>query len=67
MGQTTIPQAIRAVLHVGAGDSIAQKVSGYGIATVRWMRPLGIDYLRTIEGTLNEWAGSAHEEVYRDP
>jgi bifunctional DNA-binding transcriptional regulator/antitoxin component of YhaV-PrlF toxin-antitoxin module len=64
-GQTTIPQDVRAALHVSAGDLIAWEVGVDGTATVRRVQPLDLDYLRAVEGTLSEWAGSADEEAYR--
>ncbi|PZN71303.1 MAG: AbrB family transcriptional regulator [Candidatus Methylumidiphilus alinenensis] len=65
-GQTTIPQDIRAALHVGAGDMIAWEMAEDGTARVRRVQPLDIEYLRAIEGTLSEWAGKADDEAYRD-
>lgn len=65
-GQTTIPQDIRAALHVGAGDMIAWEMAEDGSARVRRVQPLDIEYLRAVEGTLSEWAGEADEEVYRE-
>lgn len=65
-GQTTIPQHVRAALHVSAGDLIAWEVGPDGTATVRRVQPLDLDYLRAVEGTLSEWAGSADEEAYRE-
>ena len=64
-GQTTIPQDIRAALHVGPGDLIAWDVAEDGSARVRRVQPLDIEYLRAVEGTLSEWAGEADEEAYR--
>jgi AbrB family looped-hinge helix DNA binding protein len=64
-GQTTIPQDIRAALHVGPGDLIAWDVTEDGTARVRRVQPLDIEYLRAVEGTLSEWAGEADEEAYR--
>ena len=65
-GQTTIPQDIRAALHVAPGDLIAWEVGEDGVATVRRVQPLDVDYLRGVEETLNEWAGKADEEAYRE-
>lgn len=65
-GQTTIPQDVRAALRVAPGDLIAWEVGADGTATVRRVQPLDLDYLRAVEGTLSEWAGSADEEAYRD-
>lgn len=64
-GQTTIPQEVRSALHVAAGDLIAWEVQD-GVATVRRVQPLDIEYLRAVEGTLGEWASRADEESYRD-
>ena len=65
-GQTTIPQDVRAAMHVTAGDLIAWEVGADGTATVRRVQPLDIEYLRAVEGTLSEWSGSADEEAYRE-
>lgn len=65
-GQTTIPQEIRAALHVSAGDLIAWEVGPDGTATVRRVQPMDLEYLRAVEGTLSEWSSPADEEAYRD-
>jgi bifunctional DNA-binding transcriptional regulator/antitoxin component of YhaV-PrlF toxin-antitoxin module len=65
-GQTTIPQDVRAALHVVAGDLIAWEVGADGTATVRRVQPMDLEYLRAVEGTLTEWASSADEEAYRE-
>lgn len=65
-GQTTIPQDVRAALNVSAGDLIAWEVGADGIATVRRVQPMDVEYMRAVEGTLSEWAGAADEEAYRD-
>lgn len=65
-GQTTIPREVRAALHVAAGDLIAWEVSQEGVATVRRVQPLDVEYLRAVEGTLSEWAGTADEDAYRE-
>lgn len=65
-GQTTIPQGVRTALHVAPGDLIAWEVRADGTATVRRVQALDLEYLRAVEGTLTEWAGSADEEAYRE-
>ena len=65
-GQTTIPQNVRAALHVVPGDSITWAVDSEGIATVRRVQPLDLAYLRAVEGTLGEWSAPADQEAYRD-
>ncbi len=65
-GQTTIPQDVRAALHVSVGDLIAWEVGTDGTATVRRVQPLDLEYLRAVESSLSEWTGSADEQAYRD-
>ena len=65
-GQTTIPQDVRAALNVAPGDLIAWDVGPDGVATVRRVQPMDLEYMRAVEGTLSEWAGAADEEAYRD-
>lgn len=65
-GQTTIPPQVREALMVAPGDLIAWEIGPDGTATVRRVQPLDIEYLRALETTLVEWAGSADEEAYRD-
>lgn len=65
-GQTTIPADIRAALQVGPGDKLAWEVLETGVVQVRRVQPLDIEYLQAMEATLDEWAGAADEEAYRD-
>ncbi|MDW8324826.1 MAG: type II toxin-antitoxin system PrlF family antitoxin [Burkholderiales bacterium] len=65
-GQTTVPAAIRAALHIGPGDLIVWELEADGSARVRRVQPLNQDYLKAVEGTLSEWSGTADEEAYRD-
>ena len=64
-GQTTIPRAVRAALHVLPGDLIAWEVGTDGTAKVRRVQPIDLEYLRAVEGTLSEWNSAADEEAYR--
>lgn len=63
-GQTTIPQEVRAALHIKAGDLLLWETSDEGVATVRRVQPLDLAYLRTVEGTLGEWSSDEDEEAY---
>ncbi len=64
-GQTTLPQAVRTALHVAPGDMITWEVGADGTVIVRRALSLDLEYLRAVQGTLSEWAGSADEEAYR--
>ena len=63
-GQTTIPQDVRAALHVAPGDLIAWELGANGTAVVRRVQPLDIEYLHALQGTLSEWSSQADEEAY---
>ncbi|MEW5966569.1 MAG: type II toxin-antitoxin system PrlF family antitoxin [Pseudomonadota bacterium] len=65
-GQTTIPQDVRTALKVAPGDLIAWEIAEDGTARVRRVQPLDLEYLRSLEGTLSEWAGDADEKAYRE-
>lgn len=65
-GQTTIPQDVCIALKVAPGDLIAWEIAEEGTARVRRVQPLDLDYLRALEGTLQEWAGEADEKAYRE-
>lgn len=65
-GQTTIPANIRQALHVGPGDLLAWEVAEDGVARVRRLQPLDLEYLKALEGTLTEWSSAADEEAFRD-
>ena len=64
-GQTTVPQDVRTALHVVPGDLIAWEVGADGVATVRRVQPMDLEYLRAIQGTLSEWTSAADDEAYR--
>ncbi len=65
-GQTTIPQEVRKALQAGPGDLLAWDLAADGKVTVRRVRPLDLDYLKAVEGTLSEWASAEDEAAYRD-
>lgn len=65
-GQTTIPADIRAALQVGPGDLLAWELVDANVVQVRRVQALDLEYLRAIEGTLDEWNSPADEEAYRD-
>lgn len=64
--QTTIPQEIRAALKVKPGDLLAWDIAANGHVEVRRVQKADVEYLRKVEGTLNEWNALEDEEAYRD-
>jgi antitoxin PrlF len=63
-GQTTVPQEVRAALKSKPGDLIAWDVEADGRVTVRRIQPLDVEYLRAVQGTLNEWHTAEDEKAY---
>jgi antitoxin PrlF len=63
-GQTTIPQEVRAALHIKPGDLLLWEPGEGGVAKVRRIQPLDLAYLRAVEGTLGEWSSQEDEEAY---
>ncbi len=63
--QATIPEPVRRLLHLDAGDVIAFDIEDGGVY-VRKARPVDLAFVESLEDTLNEWASGADEEAYRD-
>jgi len=64
-GQTTIPKEVRDALQAVPGDLLAWDLVGDGMVTVRRVRPLDLDYLKAVEGTLSEWASDEDGAAFR--
>lgn len=63
--QATIPEPVRRLLHLEAGDAIAFDIEG-GDIHLRKARPVDLAFTQSLEGTLSEWVSEADEEAYRD-
>ena len=63
--QATIPEPVRQLLHLDAGDEIAFDIEEDNVH-LRKARPVDLAFAQSIEGTLNEWMSEADEEAYRD-
>ncbi len=63
--QATIPEPVRNLLHLRAGDAIAFDIEDNNIH-LRKARPIDLIFAQSLENTLNEWASEADEEAYRD-
>lgn len=63
--QATIPEPVRRILHLQAGDAIAFDIENNQIR-LRKARPVDIAFAHALEGTLSEWQSDADEEAYRD-
>ena len=63
--QATVPLAVRKKLGLRQKDRIAFVV-GKDSVTIRKATPLDLDYLRGLEGTLDEWNSAHDEKAYHD-
>ena len=63
--QATIPEPVRRVLHLSAGDALAFDIDD-GQIRLRKARPVDLAFSQALEGTLGEWQSEADEEAYRD-
>ena len=63
--QATIPEPVRRILHLEAGDAIAFDIEDDAVH-IRKVRPMDIAFAESLENTLTEWASETDEEAYRD-
>ena len=60
--QATIPEPVRQLLHLDAGDEIAFDIEDDDVH-LRKARPVDLAFAKSIEGTLNKWMSEADEEA----
>jgi antitoxin PrlF len=63
--QATIPEPVRRLLHLEAGDAIAFYIEDTTVQ-LRKARPVDLAFAQGLEGTLTEWSSAADDEAYRD-
>ncbi len=63
--QATIPESVRRVLQLKAGDTIAFEIEGDEIY-LRKVNPTDVAFHQSLQATLTEWASKADDEAYRD-
>ena len=63
--QATIPEPVRKVLHLKAGDAIVFDIENNQIR-LRKARPIDFTFAEALEQTLSEWESATDEEAYRD-
>ena len=61
--QATVPQAVRKILDLNAGDIIAFEIDNDTIK-LRKARPIDIEFFNALVPTLNEWNSENDEEAY---
>lgn len=63
--QATVPEPVRQMLNLKAGDAVAFDVSEDGVR-IRKAQPLDLAFARSVQEILVEWSSAADEEAYRD-
>ena len=63
--QTTVPLAVRQVLHLSAGDLVGFQVEG-DVVKLRRATPLDAAYAQALGGTLTEWSSPADDWAFKD-
>ena len=63
--QATIPEPVRRVLQLKAGDAIVFEIENEKVL-LRKAQPLDLAFAQSLEDTLSEWASDEDEEAYRD-
>ncbi len=63
--QATIPEPVRRLLHLKAGDAVAFDIEDDDVH-LRKARSVDLAFAQSLEETLSEWTSEADEEAYRD-
>ncbi|WP_089724539.1 AbrB/MazE/SpoVT family DNA-binding domain-containing protein [Candidatus Thiosymbion oneisti] len=63
--QATIPEPVRRLLHLEAGDAIAFDIEDKNVH-IRKAQLVDLEFVQSLEDTLNEWVSEADEEAYRN-
>ena len=63
--QATVPEPVRKILDLKAGDSIAFEIDKDTIK-LRKANPIDIEFMNALVPTLNEWNSQNDEEAYSD-
>lgn len=63
--QATIPEPVRQLLHLKAGDAIAFDIED-DVIHLRKATPIDLAFAGSLEGTLTEWYSEADEDAYHD-
>jgi antitoxin PrlF len=62
--QATIPGAIRKLLGLHPGDSVAFEVNENKKVIIRKATPIDFEFAKALEGTLSEWSSKNDDEAY---
>jgi AbrB family looped-hinge helix DNA binding protein len=63
--QATIPEPVRRLLNLGAGDAIAFDIENNDVH-IRKARAVDFAFAQSLEDTLTEWSSTEDEDAYRE-
>ena len=63
--QTTVPEPVRKILKLHAGDIVAFDID-HDTIKLRKARPIDIEFSSALVPTLSEWESQNDEEAYND-
>lgn len=63
--QTTVPAEVRKFLKLAEGDKVDFEICNNQVI-IRKITPLEIEYLQSLENTLEEWNSKEDDEAYND-
>lgn len=63
--QATIPEPVRRLLNLGAGDAIAFDIENHDVH-IRKARAVDFAFAQSLEDTLTEWSSAEDEDAYRE-
>lgn len=64
--QATVPKEIRSRLKLRSGDQIIYELLKDGTVILRKKSPIDMEYLESLEETMNEWESEEDERAYRN-
>ena len=65
-GQVVVPAVIRKRLNLKPGDRVIFEEAEAGSIRLRKAKPLDVEFLSALEGTLSEWNSENDDRTYRD-
>lgn len=64
--QATVPKGIREHLHLEGGDHILYELLPDDSVIIRKIAPLDVEYLQSLNSTMNEWKSDEDEQAYKN-
>lgn len=63
--QATVPAEVRKFLNLSKGDKVNFEIENNQVI-IRKIKPLDLEYMKSLENTLQEWNSKEDDEAYND-